>query len=484
MFRPTRPFAAAWTRLNSTFTKNIKPVAIGTPFTASHRIYLEKDKQIISPFHDIPLYTDEQKTVMNMVVEIPRWTNAKVEIATGEKFNPLKQDVKKGKVRFVRNCFPYKGYIWNYGALPQTWEDPTTINKDTQARGDNDPIDVCEVGEAIGYPGQIKQVKVLGIMALLDEGETDWKVLAIDVKDPLADRLNDVEDLEKHFPGLIDATRHWFKIYKMPDGKPANQFAFGGDCKNKAYAFDVIEETHEAWRRLIQGKVPCKTDAYDLSIANVTNEASPSKVRDECDKIQVDMISRRSTISKTFRTKSDVFQDCASQSSCSSDEKMDMALDAKYVTVVDPASKQQQPQQQQQQQSPPSGPQPMPKKDTEEISPALDDDELTQVAAGPLDEVEPSNLVIIRDFAFPESSPLHYGQPLPERPVSVVSLSSPDFTGRQARAIYDFTPETDYEIGMKTGDSVWVQYRQCPGWLIADVGDETGLIPESYVEFV
>lgn len=54
-----------------------------------------------------------------MVVEIPRWSNAKLEIATGEEFNPIKQDVKKGKVRFVRNCFPYKGYIWNYGALPQ-----------------------------------------------------------------------------------------------------------------------------------------------------------------------------------------------------------------------------------------------------------------------------------------------------------------------------------------------------------------------------
>lgn len=27
-------------------------------------------------------------------------------------------------------------------------------------------------------------------MALLDEGETDWKVLAIDVNDPLAPKLN------------------------------------------------------------------------------------------------------------------------------------------------------------------------------------------------------------------------------------------------------------------------------------------------------
>ena len=60
-----------------------------------------------------------------MVVEIPRWSNAKMEIATKEALNPIKQDVKKGKLRYVKNFFPHHGYIWNYGALPQTWEDPT-----------------------------------------------------------------------------------------------------------------------------------------------------------------------------------------------------------------------------------------------------------------------------------------------------------------------------------------------------------------------
>lgn len=54
-----------------------------------------------------------------MVVEIPRWTNAKLEISKEELFNPIKQDTKKGKLRFVRNCFPHHGYIWNYGAFPQ-----------------------------------------------------------------------------------------------------------------------------------------------------------------------------------------------------------------------------------------------------------------------------------------------------------------------------------------------------------------------------
>ena len=38
--------------------------------------------------------------------------------------------------------------------------------------------------------GEVKQVKLLGTLALIDEGETDWKILAIDVTDPLADQIN------------------------------------------------------------------------------------------------------------------------------------------------------------------------------------------------------------------------------------------------------------------------------------------------------
>lgn len=38
--------------------------------------------------------------------------------------------------------------------------------------------------------GQVVQVKVLGILALIDEGETDWKVIAINIEDPDASSLN------------------------------------------------------------------------------------------------------------------------------------------------------------------------------------------------------------------------------------------------------------------------------------------------------
>ncbi|KAI0778736.1 inorganic diphosphatase [Trametes elegans] len=252
---------------------------IGAPNTLEHRVYIEQNGAVVSPFHDIPLFADQNNGILNMVVEVPRWTNAKMEISKEEAFNPIKQDIKKGRLRYVRNCFPHHGYIWNYGAFPQTWEDPQQTHPETKAKGDNDPLDVCEIGEQVGYVGQVKQVKVLGIMALLDEGETDWKVIVIDVRDPLASRMNDIEDVERQLPGLIRATNEWFRIYKIPDGKPENNFAFSGEAKNKKYATEIIHECHEAWRRLISGESPAKTPSYDISIRNITNPNSPGYTR-------------------------------------------------------------------------------------------------------------------------------------------------------------------------------------------------------------
>lgn len=107
-------------------------------------------------------------------------------------------------------------------------------------------------------------------MALLDEGETDWKVIVVDINDPLAPKLNDIEDVERHLPGLVRATNEWFRIYKIPDGKPENQFAFSGEAKNKKYATEVIHECNEAWKRLVSGQA----DAGEVNIANSSVQGS------------------------------------------------------------------------------------------------------------------------------------------------------------------------------------------------------------------
>lgn len=232
---------------------NVTTIEKGLHNTNSFLIYFQKDSMPISPFHDIPLFANEGNKIFNMVVEVPRWTNAKMEIATKDPLNPIKQDVKKGKLRYVANVFPHHGYIWNYGALPQTWEDPSHMDAATGCKGDNDPIDVCEIGYRVAKRGEVLQVKVLGTIALIDEGETDWKLIAIDVNDPLAPQLSDINDVEKHMPGFLKATVEWFRIYKIPDGKPENQFAFNGEAKDREFAHRVIMDTHESWQHLVEG---------------------------------------------------------------------------------------------------------------------------------------------------------------------------------------------------------------------------------------
>jgi len=54
---------------------------VGQPHTLEHRVYIEKDGIPVSPFHDIPLFANAEQTILNMVVEIPRWTNAKLEVS-------------------------------------------------------------------------------------------------------------------------------------------------------------------------------------------------------------------------------------------------------------------------------------------------------------------------------------------------------------------------------------------------------------------
>lgn len=54
---------------------------VAAPNTLEHRVYIEKDGVPVSPFHDVPLFANQEQTILNMIVEIPRWTNAKLEVS-------------------------------------------------------------------------------------------------------------------------------------------------------------------------------------------------------------------------------------------------------------------------------------------------------------------------------------------------------------------------------------------------------------------
>ncbi|ORY95924.1 cytoplasmic inorganic pyrophosphatase, partial [Syncephalastrum racemosum] len=226
----------------------------------------------MSFFHDVPLHPSGDEEIFNMVIEIPKGQNAKLEIQKEIALNPIKQKVKhSGKLKYISNIEGVEGYIGNYGSIPQTWEDPNKPSDDADTSGgDNDPVDVVDVSEIGGYPGEIKQVKLIGGLLMVDDGATDWKLLALNLDDPRANEINDVADMDKAWPGRLDSVKSWLKHYKVPQSGKENNFAYDSQCKDSAFVKDMIKTSHGYWRDLVDGKTP----ADDIEIINLTVEGS------------------------------------------------------------------------------------------------------------------------------------------------------------------------------------------------------------------
>ena len=75
--------------LASPVVGRIHSEASGEPGSPEWRLNFFSGAEPISPWHDIP-YKNEDGSY-NVVIEIPRWTRRKFEIATGERLNPIKQ---------------------------------------------------------------------------------------------------------------------------------------------------------------------------------------------------------------------------------------------------------------------------------------------------------------------------------------------------------------------------------------------------------
>jgi 3'-phosphoadenosine 5'-phosphosulfate synthase len=200
----------------------------------------------VSPWHDLSLYPEGGAAagLVNFVCEIPKGVTAKLEVQKKLANNPIMQDTKKGKLRY----YTYGPTFFNYGMLPQTWEDPSKKGFNGTV-GDNDPLDVMEIGSKPFKVGEMRVVKVLGDLELIDQGELDHKIIVIDAADPLAARLSSAADLPTVMPGVLENLIEWLKFYKTTDGKAVNQLASDTPI-SPAGAAKVIAECHESWKAL------------------------------------------------------------------------------------------------------------------------------------------------------------------------------------------------------------------------------------------
>ena len=80
-------------------TADLRPKEQGQPETLDYRVFLvDGGDRKLSPWHDVPLRAGDG--AFHFIVEIPKESSAKMEVATDEAFTPIKQDTKKGNLRY------------------------------------------------------------------------------------------------------------------------------------------------------------------------------------------------------------------------------------------------------------------------------------------------------------------------------------------------------------------------------------------------
>ena len=203
------------------------------------------DGKPISPWHDIPLYSN----ALNVVFEMPKNSSAIVRVSTG-KGNPIKHVVQSGKLAF------FDGPIyWNIGILPQTWGNPAISDPTLKVCGNDRPMEVIEIGSAAVVQGMVKEVKPLGLLPVVFQGMVHWKVIGVCLDDPLAKKLQSVKDIDAQCKGVVSGIREWFRWHLVAKGQPLCKME---EVMTKEKAMEVIKRQHEQWRSHTEAKTSGK----------------------------------------------------------------------------------------------------------------------------------------------------------------------------------------------------------------------------------
>lgn len=156
-----------------------------------------------------------------------------VEIQKGSK-NKYELDKATGMIKLDRVMHTGQDYPFDYGFVPQThWHD-------------GDPLDVVLLTTYPLVPGLLLAARPVGVFDMIDDGESDAKILAVPVKDPRFANINDLSDVNPH---TIEEIRHFFETYKLVQKKEVSI----PTIRDAASAKEVIKEAIDLYKEK-QGK--------------------------------------------------------------------------------------------------------------------------------------------------------------------------------------------------------------------------------------
>ncbi len=162
-------------------------------------------------WHGVPL-GDHAPETFNVIIEIPRGSANKYEV-----------DKETGLIKLDRVLFGSQYYPFDYGFAPRTyWHD-------------NDPLDVMVISTFPLVPGLLLEVRPVGVLRMVDSGDSDDKVLAVPSEDPRYSHYTDITDVGEH---RIKEIVNFFETYKELQGKKVTCEGFRG----KVDAQKTVEE--------------------------------------------------------------------------------------------------------------------------------------------------------------------------------------------------------------------------------------------------
>lgn len=151
---------------------------------------------------------------VSAVIEIPGGTNKKYE------YNARSGDFEIDKKNNLERVIDFLPYPANYGFIPSTLSD-------TKKGGDGDALDVLVISESL-KTGTVIETIPIAILKLMDNGEEDYKIIAVPAKEEL--RIISAlsyEQLGLNYPGLSRILEIWFVNYNRED--PASVEGWGNE---------------------------------------------------------------------------------------------------------------------------------------------------------------------------------------------------------------------------------------------------------------
>jgi len=161
--------------------------------------------------------------------DVPEVVNAIIEIPA-DGVTKYEYDKKLHVFRVDRNLFSPVHYPGDYGFIPSTLGD------------DGDPLDVLVLVDTPSFPGCLQEVRPIGALDMIDQGQGDEKILCVGAGNP---RYKDVTNYSEIYPHILKEITHFFSIYKDLEGKRVEVRGW----RDAEWAKQVITKARDAYKK-------------------------------------------------------------------------------------------------------------------------------------------------------------------------------------------------------------------------------------------